>query len=56
LEKEDLASVLVVDPTVMADGTNAGENRQESLLEFPPATMTATPAFVAASTAFLIAC
>lgn len=40
-----------VDPTVIAEGMNAGEKLQESLLSFPPATTTDTPARVAASTA-----
>lgn len=46
----------VVDPTVIADGTNAGEKLQASLLELPPATTTDTPALVAASTASAMAC
>jgi len=45
-----------VDPTVIADGTNAGENPQASLLELPPATTTVTPDPVAASTASAMAC
>jgi len=56
LLKEDLASELVVDPTVMALGTNAGEKLHESELSFPPATTTVTPPFTAASTASTIAC
>jgi len=40
---------------VIAEGTNAGEKLQESLLSFPPATTTDTPARVAASTAVRIA-
>jgi hypothetical protein len=56
LLKDDLASVLVVEPTVMADGTKAGEKRQESELLLPPATTTVTPEFTAASTASFMAC
>jgi len=56
LLKEDLASKLVVDPTVMALGTNAGEKSHASALEFPPATTTVTPEFTATSTASTIAC
>jgi len=56
LLKDDLASVDVVEPTVMADGTKAGEKRHASLLLFPPATTTTTPAFTAPLTASLMAC
>merc|ERR1719384_2444948 len=49
LLKDDLASVEVVEPTVMADGTKAGENVHASALLLPPAT------FTAASTASCIA-
>jgi len=44
-----------VDPTVIAEGTKAGEKLQLSLLSFPPATTTDTPAPVAASTAVRMA-
>jgi hypothetical protein len=40
----------------MAEGTNAGEKRQLSLLLFPPATTTVTPPLTAASTASRMAC
>merc|ERR1719336_3384041 len=56
LLKEDLASVLVVEPTVMADGTKAGEKLHASELLFPPATTTTTPEFTAPSTASRMAC
>jgi len=56
LENEERESVEVVDPTVMAFGTKAGEKRQASLLLLPPATTTVTPAFTAASTASFMAC
>jgi len=51
LEKEDLASTDVVDPTVMAAGTNAGLNPHASLLLLPAATTTVTPYATAASMA-----
>jgi len=54
-ENEDRASWDVVEPTVMADGMNAGENSHESSSELPPATTTTTLALVAASTASFIA-
>lgn len=54
-ENPDLLSRESVDPTVIADGTNAGEKLQASRLELPPATITVTPALVAASTASFIA-
>jgi len=56
LLKEERRSLLVVEPTVMADGTKAGENLQASLLLLPPATTTTTPEFTAASTASCMAC
>jgi len=56
LLKEERVSDLVVEPTVMADGTKAGENLHASLLLFPPATTTVTPELTAASTASLMAC
>ena len=56
MEKEDLLLRESVDPTVIAEGTKAGEKLHESLLELPPATMTVTPEFTAASTASLMAC
>merc|ERR1719464_2405832 len=40
----------------MALGTKAGVNSQASLLLFPPATTTVTPASTAASTASAMAC
>ena len=49
--KENLASLHVVEPTVMAGGTQAGEDYPASLFELPPATPTETPAVTAASTA-----
>lgn len=55
LEKEDLASLLVVDPTVMASGADAGLLLQASPLSLPAATTTTTPASWAARTARLTA-
>jgi len=55
LLNEDRASRLVVEPTVTADGTKAGEKPQASLLLLPPATITITPELTAASTASLMA-
>lgn len=56
LEKEERASREVVAPMVIALGTKAGENPQASLLSFPAATTTVTPAFTAASVASFMAC
>jgi len=56
LLKEDRLSEAVVEPTVIAEGTKAGEKPQASLLSLPPATTTTTPLFTAASTAVLMAC
>jgi hypothetical protein len=52
LLKPDLLSELVVEPTVMALGTYAGENPHESEFELPAATTTITPFAVAVSMAF----
>jgi hypothetical protein len=46
-----LASELSVAPTVIAEGTKAGENPQASALSLPAATTTTTPAFVTSSIA-----
>jgi len=54
LLKEDLALRLVVEPTVMAASTKAGEYLHESSFSFPAATTTTTPALVAAFTAVLV--
>ena len=51
LLKDDCASVYVVEPTVMANGSEAGELPQASELSFPAATTMTTPAFTAAATA-----
>merc|ERR1719297_288022 len=56
LLNEDRRSLLSVEPTVIADGTKAGENPQASRLLLPPATTTTTPEFTAASTASRMAC
>ena len=40
----------VVEPTVMADGTKAGENQPASLCDWPPVIIPTTPALTAAST------
>src|SRR5688572_26827682 len=50
-ENEDRASVLVLEPTVMAAGTRAGELLQALVLEFPAATPKVTPRPMAAFTA-----
>jgi len=55
LLKPERASVLVVEPTVTAEGTNAGEKKHASELVLPAATTTVTPALTAASTAACIA-
>jgi len=55
LLKEERLSEDVVDPTVMAEGTNAGENPHASLFSFPAATTTVTPALTAVSTAVFMA-
>jgi hypothetical protein len=49
LLKPDIVSELVVEPTVMAFGVNAGLKLHASLLLLPAATTTTTPASVAAS-------
>jgi hypothetical protein len=46
LENEDLASLIVVAPTVIAEGALAGDLRQASPLSLPAATTTVTPLFV----------
>lgn len=51
LLKDDLSSVLVVDPTVMADGSEAGEVPQASVFSFPAETTMTTPALTALATA-----
>jgi len=56
LLNDDRLSLEVVEPTVIAEGTKAGENLHASLLELPPATTTTTPLFTAASTAVFMAC
>jgi len=55
LLKEERLFAEVVDPTVMAFGTKAGENPHASLLSFPPATTTVTPLSTAVSTATFMA-
>ena len=54
-EKEDLASVLVVEATVMAVGVLAGERSHASVFSFPAATAYVTPAATEFATAFLSA-
>lgn len=49
-ENELLASVEVVDPTVMAEVSLAGEEKQASEFSLPAAATTTTPAAVAAAT------
>jgi len=56
LLKPDLASVLVVEPTVMASGTNAGLKLHAFALLLPAATTTITPPSVAFWIALAIAC
>ena len=51
LLNSDWASVLVVEPTVIASGSEAGDELQASVLSFPAATTMTTPAFTAAATA-----
>lgn len=51
LLNEDCKSAMVVDPTVMANGSEAGETPQASALSFPAATTMTTPALTAAATA-----
>jgi len=51
LEKEERASVLVVEPTVMALGTRAGEELHALALELPAATAKVTPRLMAPLTA-----
>ena len=46
MENEDLASLIVVAPTVIAEGALAGDLRQASPLSLPAATTTVTPLFV----------
>merc|ERR1719296_719658 len=48
LLKDERASLLVVEPTVMAAAAKAGEKLHASLLLLPAATTTTTPASVAA--------
>ncbi len=55
LLNEDLASVIVVEPTVMAEAAEAGEYLQASLLLFPAATTITTPFDTASFTAELSA-
>lgn len=50
-EKEDLASVVVVDPTVIALAARAGDELQAFALLFPAATATGTPEFARLLTA-----
>ena len=52
----DRASSDVVDLTVIADGSNAGEKLHASEVALPPATATVTPEFTAASSASAMAC
>ena len=47
--KDDRTSIDVVESRVMADGTKVGENLQETLLLFPPATTTKCTAALTAS-------
>src|SRR5262245_3735022 len=51
LENDDRASVLVVEPTVMAAGTRAGDELQAFALEFPAATAKVTVRAMAPLTA-----
>src|SRR4029434_10411142 len=51
LEKDDRASLLVVEPTVMAAGTRAGEEVQAVALELPAATAKVTLRLMAPLTA-----
>jgi hypothetical protein len=51
LLNDDLESVSVVDPTVIADVDDPGEERHASLAEFPAAATTTTPYSTAISTA-----
>lgn len=51
----DRTSLRLVDPTVMAVGSDAGETLQASLLELPLAVTTTTPAATAACTELLSA-
>jgi len=55
LLKLDMESLAVVEPTVMAAGTKAGEKPQASELLLPAATTTAMPLFTADSMAVLYA-
>lgn len=53
LLNDDLTSSRVVEPTVNADDSDAGEVRHASLLELPAATTTTTPDSTSADTAEL---
>jgi hypothetical protein len=56
LLKDDSASWLVVEPTVITAGSDAGEELQALALSFPAATTTTTPAATAlAAAAFRVA-
>jgi hypothetical protein len=50
-EKEDLASVMVVEPTVIALAARAGEELQALALLFPAATAITTPSLITFCTA-----
>ena len=54
-EKDETASIDVVDPTVMAVGSELGEYKHASLPSLPAATATGTPAATAAAMARLSA-
>lgn len=55
LLKEERELELVVEPTVMASATNAGEKLHVSAFELPAATTTTIPALVAAPMAVVYA-
>ena len=54
LENDDLWSVMVVEPTVMAEGAEAGDLLHASPPSLPAATTTTTPALVALSMAAFV--
>ena len=56
LEKEERASVEVVEPTVMASGVLAGDEVEASVLLFPAATHITIPSVMALLTASSVAC
>ena len=50
-EKLERVSVIVVDPTVIADGSRAGDWVHELVFKFPAETVNTIPALTAAATA-----